>query len=99
MTFSVNTHLVSTIFWSGFRFMMSFSCFLDRNFVTPNSFHMSHSRIIAASTRSCCDFTSASYCTSLFAARVRKTCAQSPEFPLDLKIVTGLQHSEPNETS
>ena len=37
MVFSVKTHLVPTIFWSGFRFMMSFSCFLDRNFVTPNS--------------------------------------------------------------
>ena len=38
-------------FWSVFRFMMSFSCFLDKNFVTPNSFHLSHARTIAASTR------------------------------------------------
>ena len=25
--------------------MMSFSCFLDKNFVTPNSIHLSHSRV------------------------------------------------------
>ena len=86
-------------FWSVFRFMMSFSCFLDKNFVTPNSFHLSHARTIAASTRTWCDFPGASYCVSLLAARrVRRTSAH-PEFSQDLKIVTGLQLSGPDETS
>ena len=36
--------------------------------MTPNSFDLSHSRVIAASMHPCCDFVRTSYCTSLLAA-------------------------------
>ena len=77
------------------------SCIWDRTFVIPNSFHLSHSRVIAASMHPCCDFVSVlSYRISLLVARpARRTLARSPESSQGLKAVTGLQHSEPIETS
>ena len=40
--------------------------------MTPNSFHLSHSRVIAASMHPCCDFVSVSDRTALLATRPEK---------------------------